>query len=212
MTAATSRLFSLFNASPIFMIAIVILAAGPSSRMGKPKQNLLFGKKTLLQRTILEAKQVTDEVLVTLGANKDEILPTLEGLSVNIFDNENWGDGIATSITSAVHHLSSSNDKIAGIIFLLCDQPFVGTALLKELTKVARNSENGIIASAYSGTIGVPVYFKKKYFPELLKLKGQEGAKKLIETFASDVQTVPFPAGGIDIDTAKDFEKLLSGE
>ena len=194
------------------MIAIVILAAGSSSRMGKPKQNLVFNNKTLLQHSITNAKQVTDLVMVTVGAAKEEIVPTLKDLKVEILDNKNWENGMATSITLSVEHLLNSSDKIEGILFLLCDQPFVGTGLLNELVSVAGNTEKGIIASAYDETIGVPVFFKKEYFPELLKLKGKEGAKKLIEKFSNDVQTVPFPAGGIDIDTPEDFEKLLSGE
>ena len=194
------------------MIAIVILAAGSSSRMGKPKQNLVFDNKTLLQHTITAAKQVIDLVIVTVGAAKEEIMPTIKDLNVEILVNKNWADGMATSITLSVEHLLNLSDKIEGILFLLCDQPFVGTGLLNELMRMSKTSEKGIIGSAYSGTVGVPVYFKKKYFPELLKLKGKEGAKKLIEQFSNDVLSVAFPSGGIDIDSPEDFEKLLSGE
>ena len=194
------------------MIPIVILAAGSSSRMGRTKQNLIFDNKTLLQHVITEAKQITDQVIVTIGANKEEILPTLIALHVKVLYNENWAEGMATSITLAVKHVISSGNEIPGIIFLLCDQPYVGTGLLNELVGIAASTEKGIIGSAYSGTIGVPVYFKKKYFKELLKLKGKEGAKKLISQFSDDVHSIPFPSGGIDIDTPADFEKLLSGK
>ena len=194
------------------MIAIVILAAGSSSRMGKPKQNLVFDNKTLLQHTITAAKQVTNLVIVTVGAAEEEVVPTIKDLNVEFLINKNWADGMATSITLSVEHLLNSSDKIEGILFLLCDQPFVGTGLLNELVRMSKTSEKGIIGSAYSGTVGVPVYFKKKYFPELLKLKGKEGAKKLIEQFSNDVLSVAFPSGWIDIDTPEDFEKLLSGE
>jgi molybdenum cofactor cytidylyltransferase len=192
------------------MIAIVILAAGSSSRMGRAKQNLLFGDKTLLQHTIIEAKKVTDQVIVTVGAAKEKILPTLKDLNIEILENKNWDAGMSTSVTLAVKHLLGSSNKINGIIFLLCDQPYIGTGLLNELINVAGNSEKAIIASTYDGTVGVPVYFKNRFFPELLKLKGKEGAKKLIEQFSNDVQTIPFPLGSIDIDTPEDFQKLFS--
>jgi molybdenum cofactor cytidylyltransferase len=194
------------------MISVVILAAGSSSRMGQPKQNLVFNSNTLLQRTINEARLVTEEILVILGSGIEEILPTIESLNVTIFFNKQWNLGMAKSINIAVEHLLSSKSEINGIIFLLCDQPYVNVNLLKQLITTAELSTKGIIACTYNGTVGVPVLFKKKYFRELLKLKGKEGAKKLLESFADDLHTIPFPLGYIDIDTETDFKKLISAE
>ena len=194
------------------MIAIVILAAGSSSRMGQPKQNLLFKNKTLLQHTVAVAKQIATQVIVTVGANKNVIVPTLKNFDINIIENDSWDEGMATSIVLAVDYILSANTEIDGIIFLLCDQPHINTGLLNELITAAESSEYGIVACTYGGTNGVPVYFKEKYFPRLLKLKGKEGAKTLLKKFSVDMKTIPFALGAIDIDTPANFKELQSGE
>jgi len=89
---------------------------------------------------------------------------------------------------------------------MLCDQPFVDASLLNQL--VQKKSLKGIIASTYNGIIGAPVLFDVAYFDELLLLKGQEGAKKLLTKYPEDIDTVAFPLGSIDIDTMEDYERL----
>jgi molybdenum cofactor cytidylyltransferase len=96
--------------------------------------------------------------------------------------------------------------KISSIILMLCDQPFADAPLLDELVK--KKSLNGIIASGYNDTAGPPVLFDKKYFDDLLLLKGHEGAKKLLLQHPEDVFIIQFPLAGIDIDTMEDFERL----
>jgi len=193
------------------MTTIVILAAGSSSRMGQPKQNLVYEDKTLLQRIAEQAKLVTDHVLVILGAGKEVIIPTLQHLEeVITIDNAQWVEGTGSSIRLAIEYLLTQNNADQ-VLFTLCDQPYVNAELLKNLITTAEISGHGIIACHYSNTIGVPALFNKKYFPALLELQGQEGAKKLFEQYADDVQTIPFPQGAIDIDTEEDFRKLKSG-
>jgi molybdenum cofactor cytidylyltransferase len=189
------------------MTGIIILAAGISARLGTPKQNLVYEGQTLLQRTIKSAlATVCRPVIVMLGGNAAIIKPTIENLPVNIVYNENWQEGISSSIRLGVVHLQKNHIKINSVILMLCDQPFVDAKLLHQL--IPANSAKSITACAYNRAIGPPVFFDGYYFPELLLLKGNEGAKKLMLKHEVHITTVPFPLGNIDIDTLDDFEQL----
>ena len=191
------------------MTAIVILAAGPSSRFGSPKQNVNYKGETLLQLAVKNELAVSETVLVVLGANRELIEFSIKDKPVDILYNSDWIEGMASSISLATNKLQSNYLQITSALFMLCDQPYADKAILQQLIDAASNSEKGIIASAYNDTLGAPVLFKSKYFPYLLALKGKEGAKKLIMQHADDVQPIPFSLGSVDIDTVKDYEGLI---
>jgi molybdenum cofactor cytidylyltransferase len=189
------------------MTGLVILAAGASTRLGKPKQNLVYQNNTLLQRAIVTAlASVCRPVIVILGANAEAVRPTLENLPVHIFYNKDWHEGMASSIRLGIAELQKFEPAITSIILMLCDQPFISASLIDELFHA--KEKNGIIACAYNDTIGTPVLFDSKYFDELSLLTGAEGAKKLLAKYPDNVHPIPFPLGGVDIDTMEDFEKL----
>ncbi|TSD66822.1 nucleotidyltransferase family protein [Inquilinus sp. KBS0705] len=190
------------------MNAIVILAAGSSSRMGLPKQNLVYKGQTLLQAAIKNAVSVSENVLVVLGANRENIEHTITDQHVNIIYNPNWPEGMASSISLAIDHIQTAYLQITSVLFMLCDQPFADEKILKQLIDTASATDKGIVACTYYEAVGVPALFKQKYFPYLLALKGKDGAKKLFELHADDVETIPFPLGNIDIDTAQDYNRL----
>jgi molybdenum cofactor cytidylyltransferase len=191
------------------MTGTLILAAGSSSRLGKPKQNLIFKNQTLLQRAVDTALGAgCGPIIVVLGANSEMVRPTIEDKSVHIIYSQNWNEGMASSIRLGIAELQIIYPKADSVILMLCDQPFVDTATLEQL--VQSKSKKGIAACAYSDTIGPPVLFDKFYFDDLLRLEGQEGAKKLLLKYPNDVAVVTFPLGSIDIDTAEDFEKINS--
>ncbi|MEO8885185.1 MAG: nucleotidyltransferase family protein [Mucilaginibacter sp.] len=193
------------------MIGVVILAAGSSSRLGKPKQNLVFQGNTLLQRTVKTALAAdADEVIVILGANSESIKPTLTDKNIRIIQNADWQEGMASSIRHGLSTLLKINPQLRSVILMLCDQPFADISIINQLIKAA-STEKTIVASAYNGTIGPPALFTKLYFDELLNLQGNEGAKKLLLKYGNDVYKVPFPLGTIDIDTIGDFERLEIG-
>jgi molybdenum cofactor cytidylyltransferase len=189
------------------MTGIIILAAGSSSRLGKAKQNLIYKGQTLLQRAIETANAtVCRHIIVVLGANEEVIAQTIQNQDVNIIINTNWQEGMASSIRIGIMKLQQIAPKATSVILMLCDQPFVDTHLLNLL--ILTKPQTGIIACSYNDTIGPPALFDERYFPELLSLKGQEGAKKLLLKYADAVITIPFAEGMIDIDTVEDFEKL----
>lgn len=190
------------------MTAVFILAAGQSSRLGFPKQTLLFKGKTLIETAVEAAlKSKADAVMVVLGANADKIRPYVSNESVGVINNPDWNAGIASSIRLAIQ--SVNDDKnISDVIFMLSDQPFVNRAVIDSLVHKRQQTGSKIVACAYNDTIGVPVLFNRLLFPQLLALKGQEGAKKIIGNY-TDVATVSFENGSIDIDTIADYEELL---
>src|SRR6185437_9800019 len=185
------------------MTGIIILAAGSSSRLGKPKQNLVFKGQTLLQRAIDAAlNSACRPVIVVLGSDIETIRPTIADKPVQIVYNQEWNEGMASSIRAGVMHLQKVDPNADSVILMLCDQPFVSDIVLNQL--IQSKSEKTIVACGYNETTGVPALFDKFYFDELLVLSGQEGAKKLLLKHRDAVKTVPFDLGSIDIDTAGD--------
>lgn len=191
----------------INMTGIIILAAGSSSRLGQPKQNLIFNGQTLLQRAIQTALTIDcGPVIVVLGGNADLIKTTLENFKVDIIFNADWHEGMSSSIRGGIRHLQKNHPRADSAILMLCDQPFVDDTILQKI--IAIGKQGAIVASGYNDTIGPPAFFDGCYFPELLALKGNEGAKHLMLKHNEPVSIVSFPLGSVDIDTIEDFEKL----
>lgn len=184
-------------------IAIIILAAGNSSRLGKPKQMLNIDGQALLVKTIkitLDTK--IQDIYVVSGAYRSEIQEIIKPLPVTEIYNPNWHEGMSSSIKAAINALDLSIDAC---LFCVCDQPYLSVNILNEFIQKGKN----ITASAYENTLGVPVFFERKYFEDLKKLSGQQGAKYLLKQYSDDVKTIDFPLGHIDIDTEEDYKKLI---
>ncbi len=191
------------------MTGLIILAAGPSTRLGKPKQLLQYKGESLISRAILAGQQSgCDPIIAVLGAHFEKIQAEIDSETVHFVQNQNWEEGIGSSIRTGLSKLLKLHPQINETIIMLCDQPFVDGSLLKKLIHKRRSADKDIVACTYSDTIGVPVLYSKICFPELLALKGDEGAQKLLFRHQQEVTTVPFPKGSIDIDTAEDYKAL----
>jgi molybdenum cofactor cytidylyltransferase len=191
--------------------AIIILAAGSSSRLGRPKQLLAYKNTTLLQNTIKEASSVENTfVIVVTGSNHDLIKTDLDSSKIKVTYNSNWESGMSSSINKGLSELLLLYPDCESCIFAVCDQPYVISKIFEDLIAEYQKTNKGIIASSYAGTLGTPVLFNKKYFGNLLQLEGQEGAKKIINRFLDDAVSIPFEKGNIDIDTPEDYDKLIS--
>ena len=193
----------------MYKIASLILAAGSSSRLGRPKQLLEINGQTLLQRAIASAREVSKDIVVVLGANENLIRPTLTDLPVDIVLNENWEVGMSTSIRTGISFLEKKTTD--GALIMLCDQPFVNSNLLKKLRNYFIENKYPIVASEYEGKVGVPAIFDISLFEKLKKLQGKSGAKKLIMSHLDQTLKVVFEKGKFDIDTEEDwntFQKL----
>jgi molybdenum cofactor cytidylyltransferase len=184
-------------------IAIVVLAAGASTRLGQPKQLLRWGEKTLLAQICETALAIENQqVIVVLGANCEAIKPAVEHLPIEIIFNEKWPEGMGGSIACGMSQL---RPDAGAVLLLLCDQPFVTTDFLRVLVENWSNSPVQIVASSYAGTFGSPAIFGQKLFPELVALHGQQGAKKLMEKYRAELALVDFPEGEKDIDRPEDL-------
>lgn len=194
-------------------IGIIILAAGSSSRLGKPKQLLLYNGLSLLKNTVDAAVNVADStVVVVIGANSDVVASQLQNADVTMCHNPDWEQGMGSSIHVGLSELLLHNPGVSACIIAVCDQPFVSTEIFNNLIHHYQTSGAGIVASAYAGTLGTPVLFSNSYFSALLQLKGEEGAKKLLQLYKDDVASVPFKNGAIDIDTQHDYDNLVNNK
>jgi len=192
------------------MAAIIILAAGASSRMGSPKQLLAYGGNNLLQHAIHEALGTGfSPVMVVLGAKENEIVPVIKNDDILIVENAEWEEGLGSSVRAGISTLIKQTPEPDSVILMLCDQPFVTSTLLKQLVEIKAATNKNIVASMYRDTAGVPVLFDHSFFPELLLLRGQDGAKKLLLQYAEEVATILFPEGAVDIDTPEDYHTLV---
>jgi molybdenum cofactor cytidylyltransferase len=182
-------------------LGIAILAAGAGQRLGGKKQSTIFEGETLLARavrTALESK--VGRVNVVLGYDVEKFIPVLPK-DVSISINQNWQEGIASSIRLAVE--SAISCECDGILFTTCDQPFVDSNLLISLAHEFEKTSKLVVASFY-GTPGIPAIFSKEKFAELLLLNGDKGAKRII--LDSDPHLIAAPQAQYDIDTEADLE------
>ena len=187
---------------------IIILAAGESTRLGYPKQIAKFKDKTLLQLAIDAANGCkADKRVVVLGANRDEIKKTFSGASIPNIPNPHFEKGMSTSIKIGLEYMLRF-EQPDQVIIMLCDQPFVDAKLLNKLIAAQEKEGKGIVACAYSKTVGVPILFGKAYFKELMELTGDEGAKQIALAHEEDLATITFTKGKVDIDTEEDLKDL----
>jgi molybdenum cofactor cytidylyltransferase len=189
-------------------IGLIILAAGESSRMGKPKQLLPFCGHSLIQHMVqIGLTSRCFPVVVVLGANAALIKLDIVDLPVFVAENTHWAEGMGSSIKEGMDMLLSVNPNVEGVIIMLCDQPYVKATLLNRFIEEYQLTQKALIASYYADTLGVPALFDKSLFPMIQKLKGKQGARKIIAS-VSDVHAIPFPEGEIDIDTPEDYLSL----
>jgi molybdenum cofactor cytidylyltransferase len=194
-------------------IAIIILAAGASTRMGKPKQLLEYKGRSLIQHAVEVAiASVCYPIIVVLGAYAEDIKPEIATLSVEAIENSFWQQGMSTSIRIGIETLNKSNCKAEAAILMLCDQPFVSPCLIERLIKVYQTTQAPIVASEYDRILGVPALFDRTLFPQLTILSNDTGAKKIIQKYVRQVAKVSFPEGIIDIDTPQDYSSAIAQE
>lgn len=192
-------------------IAIVILAAGASRRMGTPKQLLSWGEETLLKHAINTATNSdASKVVVVLGANYEAIEKDIKDLPITILKNENWELGLGKSIACAASSILESNENLDAVLIILADQPLIDTTFLNEFISNYISDENQIIATSYGEEKkGVPVLFDKSYFEELTLLNDDNGAKGLLKEHVSYVKTLKPKIKNLDIDSKADYDRLF---
>ena len=190
-------------------VGAVILAAGSSSRMGRPKQTLQFQGESLIRRAALAALGAgCHPVVVVTGANAELMRSELEGLDVREVLNSLWETGMASSIRVGVKELADADADAA--VVMLCDQPHVTANVISDIIAAHRATGKTIVASTYGRSFGVPALFSREFFAELERLDGAAGAKQVIHRHASLAHFLAFPSGEVDVDTPDDFSRLTA--
>ena len=189
-------------------VALVLLAAGASTRMGQPKQLLPYRGRTLLRHAAETAVATgcAPLVLVT-GALHDSLAAEVTDLSFRVVTNPDWQSGMASSIQSGLAAAAPASPT--AYLIMLADQPLVTPALLRQLIEQQQRTQAPIVAAAYGHTLGVPAVFSAAMLPALQQLAGKQGANGLIAGLGAAVGSVPFPEGLVDVDTPEEYASLL---
>jgi molybdenum cofactor cytidylyltransferase len=194
---------------PVFEpVAAILLAAGASRRLGRPKQLVKIGGESLLQRTArLALGAGCTPVVVVLGSRADLLRAELAGLAVEIVVNAEWETGMASSIHCGLRALAGRG--AGATMVLVCDQPMLMEGTLTSLIATHRGvggeGAPDITASTYAGGRGVPAIFGRAGLPALMQLTGDEGARKIISDPKWKVAVMEFAGGAVDIDLPSDI-------
>lgn len=192
----------------ITKIGIIVLAGGKSSRLGQPKQLLDIQGKPLIQHVVDRAlASLLGPVIVISGAYAER-LPMIP--NVDIVHNPDWEEGMASSIRRAVHYVQKVYPDIDGLMILVADQPYLDSAVLNEMGVLQKENGYIAVAASYKDQLGTPILFHRSLWTELLLLKGDVGAKKILNQIKDKIGIVPFEKGLYDIDTIADYESFKS--
>lgn len=180
-------------------IPAVVLAAGASRRLGSPKQLEMLGDETLLERTVRVAREAgCSPIIVVLGAEHVQVMRNSVLGDIVPIINDQWEEGMGSSIRLGVRACGFVAKAAEGVVVMTCDQPAVTANHLRLL--MARQE---VKASRYEGRNGVPAFFPKKYFEELMVLGGDVGARDLL----GSARFVELESGELDVDTAVDLKR-----
>jgi CTP:molybdopterin cytidylyltransferase MocA len=183
--------------------SVLLLAAGGSRRLGRPKQLLEIDGVALIRRAALAALATGPrKLLVALGAEVDGCRAALAGLAVDFHIVEDWAAGMGATLASAVCALRQPVD---GVLVVGVDQPALDSAHLRALLARWHADPLRAVASGYAGTFGTPALFPANWQPRLAALTGDQGARALLRNSAEIPEIFHAPELAIDIDDAQDL-------
>jgi molybdenum cofactor cytidylyltransferase len=184
----------------------IILAAGGSKRLGRPKQGLTWQGKPFITHIALQALAASLEPLkIVLGADQDLVRDTLVNIPVKLIENPDWEKGQSTSMKAGLRSLPANCDSV---VFLLCDQPQVSAVLIRKLIERRIQKHSPIIAPRVGRQRGNPVLFGHETFSALLKVDGDKGGRGIFDRF--DVDYVPWMDRRLllDVDDEHDIQMM----
>ena len=188
---------------------LVLLAAGASTRMGRPKQLLEIDGVPLVRRAALAVLASSARpIVVVLGANAALIRPQLADLLVLLVENSRWPEGMGSSLRCGMQAMLSAAPALDSVIVALADQPQFSGVIIEQLRARQRETGNSIVASGAAAQVGPPALFLRQHFPELLVCCGDTGARALIRANATNLASIDLGEQP-DLDTPADYRRLL---
>lgn len=191
------------------MISAILLAAGQSTRMGRPKQLLPWKGKPLLHHSLESIiGSDADEAILVLGHEADRIRETLPALPIKIVINPDYNEGMASSLRQGLLAMDPGSE--AFMVFL-ADQPGIGPEIINALIRAFRNADprRGIVRPVYRGRRGHPVLIGARYLKEALQLRGDVGARRILMDHPGDILEVDVDQDAVlkDIDTPDEYRE-----
>ena len=196
------------------MIAAVILSAGESSRMGRPKALLPMDGETFIERIVgALARTRVGKIIVVLGHDADELRRQIESLPVIILINPDYRLGQISSLQVAVRYLDK-DENCEGMLVHLVDHPFIDSALVDLMIERFHASKKLIVVPRYRGKRGHPVLFSRRLFAELLSAPLDQGAKAVVNAHRDETLEIETddPGIAVDIDTPELYRQHVKGE
>ncbi|HEX6543937.1 MAG TPA: nucleotidyltransferase family protein [Ktedonobacterales bacterium] len=189
-------------------IAIIVLAAGSSSRMGTNKLLLPLAGHPLAWHAVRVASESSaDAVLVVLGNEADRVGAALPEGRYQPVRNPRYAEGLSTSLQAGLDALPA---EIDGALILLADMPFTSQATLEALLAIARESPQQIVATNQRGRPAPPVYWPRAWFAALHAIHGDEGGRSLLMRSPESVRLVELiqPNEALDVDAPEDYQRI----
>jgi molybdenum cofactor cytidylyltransferase len=183
----------------------IVLAAGTASRFGRTKQLEILEGRTLVGRAMGVARDACGIRTVLVAGHDSGPIIDAAGQLGYVVVNDNYKDGIGSSIATAVKAIAHVADAI---LLTLADQPLITAAHLESLIDAWSGDRDEIIATSFSNALGPPVLFPPNAFDTLSKLSGDVGARSLLGDEAFKVRTIEFADAAIDVDTPEDLTRL----
>jgi molybdenum cofactor cytidylyltransferase len=195
------------------MIVAVVLSAGESSRMGRPKALLPIGGQTFIERIVAALKQAkVGKIIVILGHNASELRAEISQLPVEILINTDYKLGQLSSLQLAVRRLQPDLD-CDGMLVHLVDHPYLAPSLVEEMIRRFYDKKKPIIVPKFHGKRGHPVIFSRELFAELLNAPMDQGAKAVVNAHRAETLEIDTEEEGIavDIDTPELYQQHVRG-
>jgi CTP:molybdopterin cytidylyltransferase MocA len=182
---------------------VLVLAAGASTRLGQPKQLVRLGGRPALHIVVSSAVAVAGHaVTVVVGAHARDLTHLLGHTPASVIVNRHWEEGIGSSLRLGVSSLSPACEAV---LILLGDQVAVTPDDLKRLISAWKGQDGSLAAATYERHVGVPAIFPRICFAELSELRGDQGARGIIERNNYRLVRVPMPNAAVDLDTPEDL-------
>ncbi len=195
------------------MISAVILSAGESSRMGRPKALLPIDGQTFIEKIVGALKMAgIDQVVLVLGFNAEDMRRKVEHLPVEIVVNPDYKLGQLSSLQAAIAHLQPAAD-CDGMLVHLVDHPYIDSRLVRLMVQRFADTKPLIVVPRHQGRRGHPVIFSRALFGELLGAPADQGAKAVVNAHRAETLEIDTDNIGItlDIDTPEEYQKHIKG-